>query len=248
MSEILPTSRISFGKQLDLLRAYAAASGAAIKPVSLGDVAPIVGMASSTVSLASPFFNSVGLVTRTDGGFVPADAVLSFAQMHQWDPGKAGRELQSLLRPTWFAEVLVPRLSFDSLREDDALAIVSGAAGATPKARAQLRMLLEYMEVAGLIEREGDLVRGANGAKDAASRPRAATASPSSAEDHPPRQPGGQTPLLIQGLLQQLPTDGHWTRPQAQKWLQLAEMTFEMVYDFGPDDGAFQPEEKGPQE
>jgi hypothetical protein len=239
MSEILPTPRISFAKQLDLLRAYAAASGAAIKPVSLSDVAPIVGMASSTISLASPFFNSVGLVTRTDGGFVPADAVLSFAQMHQWDPGKAGRELKALLRPSWFSEALMPRLSFDSLQEDEALAIVSGAAGATPKARPQLRMLLEYMDVAGLIERDGSLVRAAEGATDVPPRPKApATSATSGVSDDPPiRQPaGGQTPLLIQGLLQQLPTDGHWTRAQAQKWLKLAEMTFELVYDLGPDD------------
>jgi hypothetical protein len=245
VTEILPTPRISFAKQLDLLRAYAAASGVATKPVSLNDVAPIVGMASTTISLASPFFNSVGLVTRTDGGFVPAAAVLSFAQMHQWDPGKAGRELKALLRPSWFAEVLMPRLSFGSLREDEALAIVSGAAGATPKARAQLRMLLEYMEVAGLIEREGDLVRAAEGATGSPSRPKAAAQS--AVLDEPPaRQPAaGQTPLLIQGLLQQLPTDGHWTRLQAQKWLKLAEMTFELVYDLGPDDSSLQPSDKG---
>jgi hypothetical protein len=238
MSEILPTPRISFGKQLDLLRAYAAASGASIKPVSLSDVAPIVGMTMSTISLASPFFNSVGLVTRTDGGFVPADAVLSFAQMHQWEPEKAGRELKALLRQSWFAEALTPRLSFDALREEEALAIVSGAAGATPKARPQLRMVLEYMEVAGLIEREGDLVRATEGATDVAPRPRT-LGSPAVADDPPPRQPtGGQTPLLIQGLLQQLPSDGHWTRAQAQKWLKLAEMTFELVYDLGPDHAA----------
>jgi hypothetical protein len=236
MSEILPTSRISFAKQLDLLRAYAAASGASTKPVSLSDVAPIVGMASSTISLASPFFNSVGLITRTDGGFVPADAVISFAQMHQWEPGKAGRELKELLRPSWFAEVLMPRLSFGALREEESLAIISGSAGATPKARPQLRMVVEYMEVAGLIERDGDLVRAGEAVADAPIRPKPPAALP--AADDPPARPatGGQTPLLIQGLLQQLPTDGQWTRPQAKKWLKLAEMTFELVYDLGPDE------------
>lgn len=235
MSAILPTPRISFPKQLDLLRAYAAASGAATKPVSLSDVAPIVGMASSTISLASPFFNSVGLVTRTDGGFVPADAVISFAQMHQWDPGKAGRELKELLRPSWFAEVLMPRLSFGSLREDEALAIISGAAGATPKARPQLRMVLEFMEAAALIEREGDVVVASEAVADAPARPKVVPLP--APDDLPVRQAApGQTPLLIQGLLQQLPTDGHWTRPQAKKWLKLAEMTFELVYDLGPDD------------
>ncbi len=241
MSEILPTPRISFGKQLDLLRAYAAASGAAIKPVSLNDVAPIVGMTSSTISLASPFFNNVGLVTRTGGGFVPADAVLSFAQMHQWEPDKAGRELKTPLCQSWFAGALMPRLSFDALGEEEALAIIAKAAGATPKARPQLQMVLEYMQVAGLIEREGDLVRAAEGATDTPLCHK--SPEPSAAANDPPSRPsgGGQTPLLIQGLLQQLPTDGRWTRAQAKKWLKLAEMTFELVYDLGPDDSPLRP-------
>ncbi|HEX4188964.1 MAG TPA: hypothetical protein VHY83_13800 [Solirubrobacteraceae bacterium] len=246
MSQILPTPRISFPKQLDLLRAYAAASGAAIKPVALNDVAPIVGMTSSTISLASPFFNSVGLVTRTGGGFVPADAVLSFAQMHQWDADKAGRELKGLLRGSWFAEALMPRLEFGPLPEEEALAHIAKAADATPKARAQLQTVLEYMQVAGLIERDGELVRAADGTAEAA--PRRKSPEPPTATDDPPAvRPvgGGQTPLLIQGLLQQLPTDGRWTRGQAQKWLKLAEMTFELVYDLGPDDGSFQPSDQG---
>jgi hypothetical protein len=156
--------------------------------------------------------------------------------MHQWEPGKASRELKELLRPSWFAEVLMPRLSFGALRDDEALAIISGAAGATPKARPQLRMVLDYMEVAGLIEREGDLVRASETVGDAPIRSRVPTTQ-AVADDPPVRQTSsGQTPLLIQGLLQQLPTDGLWTRPQAKKWLKLAEMTFELVYDLGPDD------------
>jgi hypothetical protein len=249
MSQILPTPRISFPKQLDLLRAYAAASGAAIKPVALNDVAPIVGMTSSTISLASPFFNSVGLVTRTGGGFVPADAVLSFAQMHQWDPDKAGRELKGLLRGSWFAEALMPRLEFGSLPEEEALAQIAKAADATPKARAQLQMVLEYMQVAGLIEREGELVRAHDEVAEAAPRRKSAEPPTVATDDPPAARPmgGGQTPLLIQGLLQQLPTDGRWTRAQAQKWLKLAEMTFELVYDLGPDDSSFQPSDRGNQ-
>jgi hypothetical protein len=240
MSQILPTPRISFGKQLDLLRAYAAASGAAIKPVALNDVAPIVGMTSSTISLASPFFNSVGLVTRTGGGFVPADAVMSFAQMHQWDPDKAAWELKGLLGESWFAEALMPRLEFASLRDEEALAQIAKAADATPKARAQLQMVLEYMQVAGLIEREGDLVRAPESRAEAMPRRKPSEPSTAIPDDPPAVRPsgGGQTPLLIQGLLQQLPTDGRWTRVQARKWLDLAEMTFELVYDLGPDDFA----------
>jgi hypothetical protein len=241
MSEILPTPRISFPKQLDLLRAYAAASGPAMKPVTLTEVASIVGMTSSTISLASPFFNSVGLVRRTDGGFVPADAVLSFAQMHQWEPATAGRELRALLRGSWFAEALLTRLAFDSLLEEEAFAIMAKEADASPKARPQLRMLLDLLQVAGLVEREGEIVRAAEGATEVRPRPSPAPPSPSPtvADDPPPRSaPGGQTPLLIQGLLQQLPTDGRWTRTAAKKWLQLAEMTFEVVYDLGPEDPA----------
>src|SRR5437867_10717172 len=66
-SKYLPTERITFAKQLDILRAWAAASGPAGKVATNDDVAEIVRMQPSTVSLANPFLASGGLIVKTDG-------------------------------------------------------------------------------------------------------------------------------------------------------------------------------------
>src|SRR5437879_2468995 len=55
-TKYLPTPRITFNKQLDILRAWAAASGPTGRVASNGAVAEIVKMQPSTVSLAKPFF------------------------------------------------------------------------------------------------------------------------------------------------------------------------------------------------
>lgn len=52
----------------------------------------------------------------------------------------------------------------------------------------------------------------------------------------PTPPPTPEAPMLILGLLKQLPPEGSkWDRNKAKHWLGIAEMTFEMVYDFdGP--------------
>src|SRR4051794_11552985 len=81
----LPTNRISFANQLNLLRAYAAASDTGTKPVTNDAVASIAGMSPNTATLANGFFADVGFLQRSDGGYVPAPEVVSFQQVYQWD-------------------------------------------------------------------------------------------------------------------------------------------------------------------
>ncbi|HEX5369511.1 MAG TPA: hypothetical protein VFY10_08865, partial [Dehalococcoidia bacterium] len=69
-TKVLPTNRIAFPKQLDILRAFDAASGPPMhRPVSLADVAKIADLASQTLSLPNGFFIDVGLVRKVEGGF-----------------------------------------------------------------------------------------------------------------------------------------------------------------------------------
>lgn len=237
--KILPTPRIAFGKQLDLLRAFAAASGSDKRPVGNADTAKFVGLSASTVSLANPFFADVGLIERVGGGFVPSQAVVNFAQAFEWDADGASHELGPVFEQAWFGSALLPRLGFASLSEKAALQIIDAAAEAGPKYENQLRLLLDYLEVAGLIEREGGNVRSApraatKGRKDEKTTD---TDSPEQAPKSSPSVPEGSRslPLLIQGLLQELPRGSTWNRESADRWLNLAKLTFEMVYEFEPD-------------
>jgi hypothetical protein len=155
----LPTERITFAKQLSLLRAYAVASGAAGKVATNKEAADIVEMVESTTSMANAFFVDVGFLQRADGGFLPAQEVVGFARAFEWNPETASHKLQPLIARAWFSEALVPKLSFRTLTEDQAIADLADAAAAGPDYKVQLRLLLDYMEAAGMVQRDGNMVK-----------------------------------------------------------------------------------------
>src|ERR1700731_4736495 len=66
--KMLPSTRISVSKQLDILRAYAAASGKGAKPATTEEAAKIVKMAPTTVIMANAFLCSIGLLKRVGKG------------------------------------------------------------------------------------------------------------------------------------------------------------------------------------
>src|SRR3990172_1517951 len=68
----LPTERIAFDRQLEILRAYVSASGAqASRPVSNNDLGGIVKLNVSTASLPNAFFRDARLLEQVDGGHLP---------------------------------------------------------------------------------------------------------------------------------------------------------------------------------
>jgi len=227
----LPTPRIAFQRQLDILRAYAAKSDEGKRSVSNEEVGEIVTMSKDTVTLANAFFADVGLLVRTENGHLPAPEAVNYLRVHQWSPEKAAHELSPKLAETWFGKALLPRLAVNnSMSEDDALTELAKAASAPPAYRPQLLTLLDYLEVAGLLTRE-------NGQIQAAGRP-ATTPKPEIGVESAAAAPApvartstntGQLPLLVQGLLQQLPTET-WTREGVEAWITLARNIFDVVY------------------
>jgi hypothetical protein len=238
----LPSNRVAFQKQLAILRGYAAASGPERSAVDLATLGQIVDMAPTTVSLMNSFFADIGLIEKTGAGYAPVLEVLNFARVHRWDPDNAGPELAPVVRATWFAEALMPRLTFGPMQEDVALAALAKEANADVDYRPKVRILLNYMEIAGLIAIEGTQV---SALESPATPSHHHEAAPQPTESHvPANEPvrphvaaSGPLPLLIQGLLEQLPPDRIWTRTQARTWLRMAALAFDVVYDLGPDDG-----------
>jgi len=158
-TKVLPTERIAFGKQLDLLRAYAAASGTAGKPVTNKEVADFMKMADTTASTANTFFCALGFLQRTENGFVPNADVTNFSRAWDWKPENASHELAPSVRASWFGELLLPKLAFGPIEEDEALARLAQASAAGPEHRNPLRLCLDYMEAANLIVRDGSIIR-----------------------------------------------------------------------------------------
>jgi hypothetical protein len=160
----LPTNRIAFAKQIDMLRAYGTAYVASNQPVTSAEIGRILDIAESTVPLATPFFIDVGLLNRVEGGYVPSQDVISFHHAREWNPDGAELKLQPALRDKWFWQALKTRLSFKGeMDATEAITILAEAANATKDHRFQLTLLLSYLEVTGLITHEGSIIRPVRG-------------------------------------------------------------------------------------
>jgi len=159
-TKILPTDRINFTKQLDLLRAWAAASGPGGKAVTNNEIAEMVKMQASTVSLANPFFGSIGLLQKSEGGYVPSSDVVAYQRAAEYSESPS-HKLAPAMRESWFGAALLPKLSFRPLTENESLAILHDAAQAPFEYRQHIKMLFEYLIAAGIAQREGDSIKSA---------------------------------------------------------------------------------------
>jgi hypothetical protein len=177
----LPTNRIAFPKQLDLLRAWASLSGPARRVVTNNEVGAVAKMSSDTVSLANSFFADVGLLQKAENGYVPTQPTVDFNTAFEWSPESAASKLAGPLAESWFGTALLPHLQFKPQPVDEVMSILAGQAGVNKTYQAQLSLLLDYLAVAGIVEVEGGIVRRGT--------PRAeAQAQPAVAEDPRPPQ------------------------------------------------------------
>jgi hypothetical protein len=149
----LPSFRIGFWKQMDLVRAYAALSENGTKPVHYTRVAEIVSVHEANVSSANPFFQSIGLILKASNGFLPSAALLEYNRAYSWDKDTAIVKLQPAILNTWFAQELTHRLQFRPLSEDAAILALAESCNAGPEAKPQLRVLLELCAATQIIDR-----------------------------------------------------------------------------------------------
>lgn len=156
----LPTDRVQFTKQLNLLRAYAAVSGQANKDAKISEVAQVAKLNGSTVSLCNGFFVDVGFLERVaNGGFTPSEEVQAYLRAFSWMPDTSAHKLAPRLRTTWFYERLQPKLAMGGLSETEAVHDLADAASAGTRYAPQLGLLLDYLEATGLIRRDGGMIR-----------------------------------------------------------------------------------------
>lgn len=188
-AKVLPATRAAIDRQLDLLRAFVAASGRDKRLVQNGQVAQIAAVSISTVSTCNNFLADAGFLVAASGrGYVPADAVFEFARAWEWNKETAAHKLAVVVENAWFWEALKQRLSFRELTDDAAIEVLATESSAGPTYRPQLMMLVDLLAVVGLITRENGIVRRSQG-KAGQEQPKesgnnngpAATASPTAA-------------------------------------------------------------------
>ena len=156
----LPTRRVAYAKQVEILRAYSAICGGNPKPVTNAELAAAVGLAADTIGYANPFFVAIGLLERSDAGIcIPCPLLLTYHVAYQWEPERAFQKLAPIFKKAWFAEVLMPRLRFRPLTDEEAIAALAEASAATPDYKSQLKLILDFLSDAGVVVRENGTIK-----------------------------------------------------------------------------------------
>lgn len=156
-TKALPTDRVSVDRQLMVLRAYGAI--AVDSGVSGAAVAEVVEIHPSSVSVCNPFLFESGLIERSGSGYKAAPATVSYRGAFDWDQASAGAKLAAPLRETWFWKAMAPRLSFRAMGEEEAVRVLAEECGAPKSYEGQIKGILDYLETASLIVRDGGTIR-----------------------------------------------------------------------------------------
>lgn len=232
----LPTDRVTFVKQLDILRAAAAASGPTRKPVSNDDIAKVVNIHFNSISNCNPFFLETGLFTRQKHQNIPCDEVFAYAERYEWEQDKAAYKLAPVIRKTWFCLTLIPKLTFRSLLLDEAISFLADEAGASKEYRDQLAVLIEYMRVAGIVSIEGSTVSLIKGATEEIPQRNIVEEQAIKEADTGSKKVkdivhNDELNPFIVGLLKKLPPpETDWPIAGRIKWLQTAANIFGLIY------------------
>lgn len=162
LTKVLPTDRILFDSQVELLRAfatvYASNGGNPVTNEQAGDVLTRK-LSGSTVSQSNGFFTDIGLLSRADkGGFVPSTEVIEYNNACQWDEAEARLQLRSVFEKTWFYRCLVPRLQLAPQPQATCLALLAAESKASPEHNDRLVNLLNFLALAGVVSTTGGTV------------------------------------------------------------------------------------------
>jgi len=163
LSRVIPTSRLTFQKQVEIIRAYGAAYDALKGPVGIEDITGYVKMAAATVSQTNAFLTEVGLVRKEGRRFVPAAEVQAMNRLYDVSKDKALTKLAPLFEKAWFGAWVMPKLRFRPMAEEEVVHELFEAATAEAAHLPQIRMLVDYLVLVGLVDRDGALLRVKNG-------------------------------------------------------------------------------------
>ena len=160
----LPTYRIKFSKQLDIIRTYGVKSQNGARAANYKDVSEVVGIHANTISLLVGFLVENGFLERNGDATMPTKPVLEFAQAYSWSPDIAPKKLAPIIRRAWFGELLLEKLAYRSMAEEEAVAELGGAISAGTELKSQVATLIEYAIATGLVRRDGSLLSLGEGA------------------------------------------------------------------------------------
>jgi hypothetical protein len=171
LGEVIPTNRLTLAKQVEIIRAYGAAFDTSKGPVGIEDVVKFVGMAAATVSQTNAFLQEVGLIRKDGRRFIPASEVMAMNRLYDVSKERALSKMAPLFEKSWFGAIVIPKLKFRPMAEEDLVHQLFDAATAETQHLQQIRMLIDYLVLVGLVERDGANLKIKNGGPEDAPVP-----------------------------------------------------------------------------
>ena len=155
--EPLPSSGISFERQLKMLRAYVNASDGGAKPVSLDRIAAVTQVSRFTVSSCNRFFDASNFVSREKNGYKPTEGLVSFVKQLPWNEERAKSFLRSMMEDTWYKKELSVLFGTNPIMATEELVIALGSTvGARPDQKTSLETLVKFIVYAELVKVDTD--------------------------------------------------------------------------------------------
>jgi hypothetical protein len=187
----LPSPRVRVSLQLELLRAYAVGSNFGGAPTNYIKAAELAGIGSNSASLCNAFFYDAGLIARADNGAIPTQPVIEYARALDWGREDAATKLAPAIRNTWFAQILGMHLKMRSISVTEAIQKLAEEAEAAKEYQPALRMCIEYLELAGIVRRNGDQLQLSSVVE---TPPRPADPAPAMEDDEMPTETSTKPP------------------------------------------------------
>jgi len=161
LKKSLPTERMKFDTQKAALVAFVTASDRGKEAVGATEIAARIGLSPDTAALVNNFFVEAGFVTKEGKGrYKPVESVNEYQRLYELQPEQAAKQLAEPLKKSWyFTEIAKELRGAGKVVEERLINVLGLAAGAGGDRRAQLELVLDWLEYARLIVREDGVVR-----------------------------------------------------------------------------------------
>ncbi|MEA3191036.1 MAG: hypothetical protein QOD77_1618 [Thermoplasmata archaeon] len=199
---VLPSERNPFALHFDLLKRIVLRTRNGQEAVA-AEKFEGEGIPTQAASMNVRFLKEIRLLTTTDRGlYLPTAECIRFVNARSVDEARAKPILKELLLPTWFAELAMEQLRLEPVMSEDRLIGEFALAAETDKAKkgAALRVILDYLAYAGILNRDERGVTLPAASPVPAAVPMATssalTVPPQVATQQAPVPPAGPTPAF----------------------------------------------------
>ncbi len=197
----LPSDRTKLHVQLQGLCAFVVESERGKVAVTPEEASTRYHVTGHTTGLMTGFFVEAGFLTKEGRGrYKPTEAAIAYQQKHSFKAENAEHVLAPALRESWYFQEVKKQLEMGETTEAQMVEVLAAAAGTDSSRVWQLRMILDWLMITGLITLHDGGVQLADGAADQPeSDPEAEAEAKPEQHDESPAGPKVQKPTTPKG-------------------------------------------------